>query len=61
MLEQLITSCRGRVVDLRPLSARRPRCRSKPVVQAMTSGAEVIIDGLLPVDFAVTGSARPTC
>ena len=50
MLEELITSCRGRVVDLR-LLAEHPRAeRTEACRAAMASGAAVIIAGLLPVD-----------
>ncbi|HJV14760.1 MAG TPA: TM0106 family RecB-like putative nuclease [Propionibacteriaceae bacterium] len=50
VLEQLITSCTGRVVDLRPLSANTRDVQIEACVRAMTSGAQVIIAGCLPVD-----------
>ena len=61
MLEQLITACRGRVVDLRLLAERPPAERTQACLAAMRSGAEVIIAGLLPVDGPGTGWAGRTC
>ena len=59
VLEQLITSCRGRVVDLR-LLAEHPRAeRARACLAAMESGAEVIIAGLLPVDAPGHRVGRP--
>ena len=52
VLEQLITSCRGSVVDLRPLSASTREVQIEACVRAMSSGAQVIIGGCLPVDLA---------
>src|SRR5688500_17609317 len=43
VLEQLITSCRGRVVDLRPLSSNTPEVQVKACLRAMISRAQVII------------------
>ena len=51
VLDQLITSCTGRVVDLRPLSANTREVQIEACVRAMTSGAQVIIAGCLPVDL----------
>jgi predicted RecB family nuclease len=50
-LERLITSCRGRVVDLRPLVADTRAVQIEACVRAMTSAADVIIAGCLPVDL----------
>jgi predicted RecB family nuclease len=52
VLEQLITSCRGRVVDLRPLSSNTPEVQVEACLRAMSSGAQVIIGGHLPVDLS---------
>jgi len=52
VFEQLITSCRGRVVDLRPLSSSPPELQIEACLRAMSSGAQVIIGGCLPVDLA---------
>jgi len=52
VLEQLITSCLGRVVDLRPLSSNTPEVQIEACVKAMSSGAHVIIGGCLPVDLS---------
>jgi predicted RecB family nuclease len=51
VFEQLITSCSGRIVDLRPLSANTREVRIEAGIRAMTSGAQVIIGGCLPVDL----------
>jgi predicted RecB family nuclease len=51
VIEQLISSCTGRVVDLRPLSASTREVQIEACVRAMTSGAQVIISGCLPVDL----------
>jgi predicted RecB family nuclease len=51
VLGQLITSCQGRVVDLRPLSSGPPEVQIEACIQAMSSGAHVIIGGRLPVDL----------
>jgi predicted RecB family nuclease len=51
VLEQLITSCRGRVVDLRPFSSDTPEAQIEACVRAMSSGADAIIGGRLPVDL----------
>jgi predicted RecB family nuclease len=51
VLDQLIASCGGRVVDLRPLSARTPEVQIGACLEAMRSGAQVIIGGCLPVDL----------
>ena len=59
VLEQLITSCRGRVVDLRLLATEPPAERTRACVAAMASGAEVIIAGLLPVDAPGHRVGRP--
>ena len=52
VLEQLINACRGRVVDLRPLSASTRELQTEACVRAMTSAAQVIIEGCLPVDLS---------
>jgi hypothetical protein len=52
VFERLIASCRGRVVDLRPLAANTRAVQIEACVRAMTSGAHVIIGGCLPVDLA---------
>ena len=59
VLEQLITSCRGRVVDLRLLAEDSPAERTRACLAAMESGAEVIIAGLLPVDGPGHRVGRP--
>ncbi len=59
VLEQLITSCRGSVVDLRLLEADEPGRQTEACVRAMASGAAVIIGGLLPVDGAGHRVGRP--
>ena len=59
VLEQLITQCRGRVVDLRLLAAEPPAERTQACVTAMASGAAVIIAGLLPVDGPGHRVGRP--
>jgi predicted RecB family nuclease len=51
VLEQLITSCQGQVVDLRPLSSDNPEVQMEACARAMSSGAQVIIGGCLPVDL----------
>ncbi len=51
VLEQLITFCQGQVVDLRPLSAATPEAQIEACIRAMSSGADVIIGGCLPVDL----------
>ncbi|HZL75048.1 MAG TPA: hypothetical protein VFB83_06700, partial [Propionibacteriaceae bacterium] len=51
VLEQLITACQGVVVDLRPLSSEDPEAQMAACVRAMSSGAQVIIGGYLPVDL----------
>jgi predicted RecB family nuclease len=51
VLEQLINSCQQRIIDLRPLSAETREVQIKACIQAMTSGAQVIIGGCLPVDL----------
>ena len=51
VLEQLITSCSGQIVDLRPLSAATREAQIEACVRAMSSGADVIIGGTLPVDL----------
>ena len=52
VLERLITSCSGRVVDLRPLSSNTPEVQVEACLRAMSSGAQVIIGGRLPVDLS---------
>ena len=59
MLEQLITTCRGRVVDLRLLAEQPPAERTAACLAAMASGAAVIIAGLLPVDGPGHRVGRP--
>jgi predicted RecB family nuclease len=59
VLEQLITRCRGRVVDLRLLAEDPPAEQTQACLAAMASGAEVIIAGLLPVDGAGHRVGRP--
>ena len=51
VLEQLVTSCQGRVVDLRPLFSNTREVQIQACVQAMSSGAHVIIGGRLPDDL----------
>jgi predicted RecB family nuclease len=51
VLEKLITSNRGRVVDLRLLTAESRATRMQACVRAMESGAAVIIGGCLPLDL----------
>jgi predicted RecB family nuclease len=51
VLEQLINSCQGRIVDLRQLSASTHDVQIEACVRAMSSGAQVIIGGCLPVDL----------
>jgi predicted RecB family nuclease len=50
VLEQLIGTCQGRVVDLRWLNSDSPEVQIDACVRAMNSGAHVIIGGRLPVD-----------
>jgi predicted RecB family nuclease len=50
VLEQLIKSCLDHVVDLRPMSDDTRARQIEACVQAMTSGAKVIIGGCLPID-----------
>ena len=52
VLEKLITSTRGRVVDLRLLTAESRATQIQACVRAMESGAALIIGGCLPVDLA---------
>jgi predicted RecB family nuclease len=52
VLDQLISSSQVRVVDLRPLSANTREVQIEACVKAMTSGAQVIIGGCLPVDLS---------
>jgi predicted RecB family nuclease len=52
ILDQLINSCQARVVDLRPLSARTREVQTEACLRAMASGAQVILDGCLPVDLS---------
>ena len=52
VLEKLITSTRGRVVDLRLLTAESRAIQIQACVRAMESGAALIIGGCLPVDPA---------
>ncbi len=59
VMEQLITSCRGQVVDLRLLGPDEPTRQTDACVRAMASGAEVIIGGLLPVDGPGHRVGRP--
>ena len=51
VLEQLINSCKGRIVDLRQLSASTRNVQIEGCVRAMSSGAQLIIGGCLPVDL----------
>jgi len=51
VVEQLINSCLGPVVDLRLLSECNRSEQIEACVRAMTSGADVIIGGCLPVDY----------
>jgi predicted RecB family nuclease len=51
VLEQLINSCQGRIVDLRQLSASTREVQIEACVRAMSSGAQLIIGGCLPVDL----------
>jgi len=59
VLEELITSCHGRVVDLRLLAEHPPAERTEACLAAMESGAAVIIAGLLPVDAPGHRVGRP--
>ncbi len=59
VLEQLITACHGRVVDLRLLAEHPSEERTAACLAAMASGAEVIIAGLLPVDGPGHRVGRP--
>jgi predicted RecB family nuclease len=52
VLEQLINSCQREVADLRPITASTREVQIEACVRAMTSGAQVIIDGCLPVDLS---------
>jgi len=57
VLDRLVDSCVGEVVDLRPvdLGTRSDSRRAEQIdacVRAMTSGAQVIIGGCLPVDLS---------
>src|SRR5918993_842735 len=59
VLEELITSCHGRVVDLRLLAEHPAAERTEACLAAMESGAAVIIAGLLPVDGPGHRVGRP--
>jgi predicted RecB family nuclease len=59
VLEQLITLCRGRVVDLRLLATEPTADQTRACLAAMASGAAVIIAGLLPVDEQGHRVGRP--
>ncbi|HEV2929363.1 MAG TPA: nuclease, partial [Propionibacteriaceae bacterium] len=59
VLEQLITECRGRVVDLRLLATEPPADQTRACLAAMESGAAVIIAALLPVDEPGHRVGRP--
>jgi predicted RecB family nuclease len=52
MLDQLIESCNGRIVDLRQLTANTGEVQVEACIRAMSSGADVIIGGCLPVDLS---------
>jgi predicted RecB family nuclease len=52
VLDQLIESCHGRIVDLRKLAANTAEVQVEACVRAMSSGADVIIGGCLPVDLS---------
>ncbi len=52
VLDALIQSCRGRVVDLRLLAAESRSTQVDACRRALSSGAQVIIGGYLPVDPA---------
>jgi predicted RecB family nuclease len=51
LLEQLINTCQGRIVDLRQLAASTREVQIEACVRAMSSGAQLIIGGCLPVDL----------
>ena len=51
-LDQLIESCTGRIVDLRQLAASTSEVQVEACIRAMSSGADVIIGGCLPVDLS---------
>lgn len=59
VLEQLITRCTGRVVDLRLLLPDDRAGQAAACLRAMDSGAAVIIGGLLPVDGPGHRVGRP--
>ena len=52
VLERLISSARGRVVDLRLLAAESRAIQIQACARAIDSGAAVIIGGCLPIDLA---------
>jgi predicted RecB family nuclease len=52
VLERLIGSCRGRVVDLRRLSGSSREVQVEACIRALSSGAQVIIGGCLPIDLS---------
>jgi predicted RecB family nuclease len=59
VLEQLITLCRGRVVDLRLLAEEPLEEQTRACLRAMAAGAAVIIAGRLPVDGEGHRVGRP--
>lgn len=52
VLDQLIESCHRRFVDLRQLTANTSEVQVEACIRAMSSGAEVIIGGCLPIDLS---------
>lgn len=50
VLDELIRTCAGRVVDLRLLAQENRPVQIAACLRALTAGAEVIIGGCLPVD-----------
>jgi predicted RecB family nuclease len=59
VFEKLITSYGGPIVDLRPLSSNTPEVQIEACIGAMTSGAQVIIAGRLPVDLSGHRMGQP--
>lgn len=59
VLDALITACRGRVVDLRLLAEESWADQTEACRRALSSGAQVIIGGSLPVDVAGARVGRP--
>lgn len=58
VLDELVRTCAGEVVDLRPLADAPWSQQEDACLSAMARGAEVIIAGVLPLDLAGHRSGR---